>query len=190
MCMWWVRYERELTRASPYLVGAVVPSRAPLLAWLVLAKRALRRRRAKGAKAEAEPPAPAEGGAIVVRGGTATAGAKGGALAVPLRRRAAAVPVPQWHAPWALHAVASGHLGWVRCVAFDPQNQWFVTGSADRTIKVWDLAKCSAGAQGGLKLTLTGHVGAVRGLAVSPRSAYAFSAGDDKKGVVLGLGNE
>ena len=98
-----------------------------------------------------------------------------------LPRRAAAVPVPQWHAPWALHAVASGHLGWVRCVAFDPQNQWFVTGSADRTIKVWDLAKCSAGAQGGLKLTLTGHVGAVRGLAVSPRSAYAFSAGDDKK---------
>ena len=74
--------------------------------------------------------------------------------------------MPQWHAPWALHAVASGHLGWVRCVAFDPQNQWFVTGSADRTIKVWDLAKCSAGAQGGLKLTLTGHVGAVRGLAV------------------------
>ena len=142
---------------------------------------ARRRTRATGAKAEAEPPAPAEGGAIVVRGGTATAGAKGGALAVPLRRRAAAVPVPQWHAPWALHAVASGHLGWVRCVAFDPQNQWFVTGSADRTIKVWDLAKCSAGAQGGLKLTLTGHVGAVRGLAVSPRSAYAFSAGDDKK---------
>ena len=30
----------------------------------------------------------------------------------------------------------SGHLGWVRCVAVDPSNDWFVTGSGDRTIKV------------------------------------------------------
>ncbi len=41
---------------------------------------------------------------------------------------------------------------WVRCVAFDSSNEWFVTGSADRTIKVWDLAS------GQLKLTLTGHI--------------------------------
>lgn len=32
--------------------------------------------------------------------------------------------------------VISGHLGWVRSVAFDPSNEWFCTGSADRTIKV------------------------------------------------------
>lgn len=32
--------------------------------------------------------------------------------------------------------VISGHLGWVRCIAVEPGNQWFVTGSADRTIKV------------------------------------------------------
>jgi pleiotropic regulator 1 len=41
---------------------------------------------------------------------------------------------------------------WVRCLAFDSSNEWFVTGSADRTIKVWDLAS------GQLKLTLTGHI--------------------------------
>ncbi len=46
------------------------------------------------------------------------------------------VPSPQWHAPWELSAVISGHLGWVRSIAFDPSNEWFVTGSADRTIKV------------------------------------------------------
>jgi len=45
---------------------------------------------------------------------------------------------------------------WVRCVAFDSSNEWFVTGSADRTIKVWDLAS------GQLKLTLTGHIEQVR----------------------------
>lgn len=43
---------------------------------------------------------------------------------------------PKWHAPWNLSAVVSGHLGWVRSIAFDPANEWFVTGSSDRTIKV------------------------------------------------------
>ena len=57
------------------------------------------------------------------------------------------VPKPEWHAPWKLMRVVSGHLGWVRAIAIDPTNEWFVTGSADRTIKVWDLAS------GVLKLT-------------------------------------
>jgi pleiotropic regulator 1 len=96
------------------------------------------------------------------------------------RRAAAKIPQPQWHAPWELSAVVSGHLGWVRCIAFDPSNEWFATGSADRTIKIWDLAKCCAGAEGGLKLTLTGHISSVRGLAVSSRHPYLFSAGEDK----------
>lgn len=46
------------------------------------------------------------------------------------------IPQPAWHAPWELCSVVSGHLGWVRSVAFDPSNEWFATGSADRTIKV------------------------------------------------------
>ena len=32
--------------------------------------------------------------------------------------------------------VISGHLGWVRCVDVEPANEWFVTGAADRVIKV------------------------------------------------------
>ncbi len=52
-------------------------------------------------------------------------------------------------------------------------------------IQVWDLAKCSTGAEGGLKLTLTGHIHTVRGLAISKRHPYMFSAGEDKK-VMLG----
>lgn len=90
------------------------------------------------------------------------------------------VQTPQWHAPWELSAVISGHLGWVRSIAVDASNEWFATGAADRTIKIWDLAKCCAGADGGLKLTLTGHISAVRGIVISPRHPYLFSVGEDK----------
>ena len=37
--------------------------------------------------------------------------------------------------------VISGHTGWVRSVAVEPGNQWFATGSADRTIKVQHQAQ-------------------------------------------------
>uniref|UniRef100_H2YZI0 Uncharacterized protein n=1 Tax=Ciona savignyi TaxID=51511 RepID=H2YZI0_CIOSA len=89
-------------------------------------------------------------------------------------RKAQIMPKPRWHAPWKLYRVISGHLGWVRCVAFEPGNEWFVTGSNDRTIKIWDLAS------GKLKLSLTGHISSVRGLAVSDRNPYLFSCGEDK----------
>ncbi|KAK9727553.1 pre-mRNA-splicing factor prp46 [Basidiobolus ranarum] len=81
---------------------------------------------------------------------------------------------PEWHAPWKLMRVISGHLGWVRSIAVEPGNKWFATGAGDRTIKIWDLAS------GTLKLTLTGHISTVRGLAVSPRHPYLFSCGEDK----------
>ncbi|KAG0458069.1 hypothetical protein HPP92_023226 [Vanilla planifolia] len=84
-------------------------------------------------------------------------------------------PRPAWHPPWKNYRVISGHLGWVRSIAFDPGNSWFCTGSADRTIKIWDIAS------GRLKLTLTGHIEQIRGLAVSKRHTYLFSAGDDKQ---------
>ncbi|KAK9706557.1 hypothetical protein RND81_07G134800 [Saponaria officinalis] len=83
-------------------------------------------------------------------------------------------PRPDWHRPWKTYRVISGHLGWVRALAFDPSNTWFCSGSADRTIKIWDVAS------GQLKLTLTGHIEQVRGLAVSQKHTYMFSAGDDK----------
>ncbi|KAI9840701.1 MAG: pre-mRNA-splicing factor prp46 [Sclerophora amabilis] len=81
---------------------------------------------------------------------------------------------PDWHPPWKLMRVISGHLGWVRSLAVEPGNQWFASGAGDRTIKIWDLAT------GSLRLTLTGHISTVRGLAVSPRHPYLFSCGEDK----------
>ncbi|RYG47731.1 hypothetical protein EON67_08280 [archaeon] len=90
------------------------------------------------------------------------------------RRAPPKVPKPAWHAPWKLMRVISGHLGWVHAVAVDASNEWFATGSADRTIKIWDLAS------GALRVTLTGHINTVRALAVSDRHPYLFSAGEDK----------
>lgn len=81
---------------------------------------------------------------------------------------------PVWHPPWQSYRVISGHLGWVRCVAFDASNAWFATGSADRTVKIWDSAT------GRLKLTLTGHVSTVRGISISGRHPYMFTVGEDK----------
>ncbi|KAK7929494.1 hypothetical protein WMY93_005889 [Mugilogobius chulae] len=100
---------------------------------------------------------------------------EGGGTRNALTRRGPTMPKPQWHPPWKLFRVISGHLGWVRSLAVEPGNQWFVTGSADRTIKIWDLAS------GKLKLSLTGHISTVRGVAVSTRSPYLFSCGEDKQ---------
>ncbi|KAG0325407.1 pre-mRNA-splicing factor prp46 [Dissophora globulifera] len=91
-----------------------------------------------------------------------------------VRRPVAKAVRPEWHAPWKLMRVISGHQGWVRSVAVEPGNSWFATGAGDRIIKIWDLAS------GRLRLSLTGHIGQVRGLAVSPRHPYLFSCGDDK----------
>ena len=73
-----------------------------------------------------------------------------------------------WHAPWKLYRVISGHLGWVRSIAFEPGNEWFATGSADRTIKIWDTAS------GQLKLTLTGHIEQIRGCQLSQSFLFFF----------------
>lgn len=115
---------------------------------------------------------------LVAASGAADKGAaKGGAGVKTLSRfrEPPKVPAPTWHAPWKLMRVVSGHTGWVRCIAVEPGNQWFATGSVDRVIKIWDLAT------GKLKLSLTGHISDVRGLAVSERSPYLFSVGADCK---------
>jgi len=80
----------------------------------------------------------------------------------------------QQHASWKQFKVLCGHHGWVRCVDVDITNDFFVTGSADRTIKIWDMASCD------LKLTLTGHTDHVRDVKISQRHPYLFSVGLDQ----------
>ncbi|KXS13787.1 pre-mRNA splicing factor prp46 [Gonapodya prolifera JEL478] len=103
------------------------------------------------------------------------AGSSGSANALIQIRTPPSQLRPKWHPPWRLMRVISGHLGWVRAVAVDPGNEWFVTGGGDRLIKIWDLAS------GTLKLSLTGHISTVRGVVVSDRHPYLFSCGEDKQ---------
>jgi len=115
----------------------------------------------------ADVPFASAGGGILVKSGDS--------------RRAVDIPTPQWHAPWKLSTVLSSHLGWVRSLAFSADNKFLATGSADRTIKLWNFASASVGDESSLQLTLTGHISPVRGLAFSDRLAYLFSAGEDKQ---------
>lgn len=109
-----------------------------------------------------------------LRGATSLALRSSGGSSTLSTSLALAADRPDWHPPWKLFRSISGHHGWVRSIAVDPTNAWFATGSADKTIKIWDVAS------GRLKLTLTGHIAAVHGLAVSARHPYLFSVGEDK----------
>jgi pleiotropic regulator 1 len=114
--------------------------------------------------------------ALVKASSSSGSGASGPNQTRSLIQRPSATPQqrPEWHPPWKLMRVISGHLGWVRSLAVEPNNEWFASGAGDRTIKIWNLAT------GALRLTLTGHISTVRGLAVSPRHPYLFSCGEDK----------
>ena len=79
------------------------------------------------------------------------------------------------HSKWKLYKIITGHTGWVRCIDFDPSNNFFVTGSNDRVIKFWDFPS------GKLKLSYTGHINTIRKVVLSPRNPYLFSCGEDKK---------
>ncbi|XP_034490554.1 pleiotropic regulator 1 [Drosophila innubila] len=120
--------------------------------------------------------APFNGSNSLVRASMPGNSSGGGASNVQLiPKKAPSIPKPKWHAPWKLSRVISGHLGWVRCIAVEPGNEWFATGAGDRVIKIWDLAS------GKLKLSLTGHVSTVRGVAVSTKHPYLFSCGEDRQ---------
>lgn len=75
---------------------------------------------------------------------------------------------------WSLKKLLLGHTGHVTSVTMDPFNAYFATGSADSTIKIWDLVS------GKLQLTLSGHIMAVRDMVISARHPYLFSASEDK----------
>ncbi|KAK9171661.1 WD domain G-beta repeat family protein [Cryptosporidium meleagridis] len=80
----------------------------------------------------------------------------------------------KWAPRFKLNKVISGHKGWVRSIAVDPSNNFFVSGSSDKLIKFWDINS------GILKLTLTGHIAAVRKVLLSERHPFLFSCSEDK----------
>ncbi|KAL6845435.1 hypothetical protein ACP4OV_024930 [Aristida adscensionis] len=78
-----------------------------------------------------------------------------------------------------------GHSGWVSCVSFSPYTPahppTVVSGSWDRTVKVWNLSNCK------LRCTLEGHKGYVNAVTVSPDGSLCASGGKDGKTLLWDL---
>jgi len=73
----------------------------------------------------------------------------------------------------ALEQVLTGHAGWVAAVAVTADGTRAISGSDDRTVRVWDLA---AGRE---QATLTGHTDTVKAVAVTADGTRAISGSDD-----------
>jgi WD40 repeat protein len=65
------------------------------------------------------------------------------------------------------------HLDAVNAVAITPDSRFIVSGSSDKTVRVWRLPT------GELLATLTQHGGAVNAIAVSPNQRWFVSGGSD-----------
>lgn len=75
---------------------------------------------------------------------------------------------------WEVLGVLQGHEGSVFSVAFSPDGTRFVSGSADGTLRVWDVERREEIA------TLRGHSGAVFAAVYSPDGARIASGGRDR----------
>jgi hypothetical protein len=69
-----------------------------------------------------------------------------------------------------------GHQGSVRALAISPDGRWLVTGSQDKTARLWDL---KADDPAKTARVLSGHQGYVRALAISPDGRWLVTGSND-----------
>src|SRR5262249_33473964 len=75
-----------------------------------------------------------------------------------------------------------GHTGTVNSVAFSPDGQRIVTGSGDRTVRVWDVKTGTTLAE------LKGHTGAVTNVSFSADGMRLLTAGSGERALVAQAG--
>jgi len=67
--------------------------------------------------------------------------------------------------------------GPITTVAISSDSRWLVTGSADKTARLWDLSAKDPAAN---SIVLRGHEGPVRAVAISPDNRWLVTGSDDK----------
>ena len=65
----------------------------------------------------------------------------------------------------------------VSAVAISPDNRWLVTGSYDKTARLWDLSAKDPAAN---PVVLRGHEGWVTAVAISPDNRWLVTGSSDK----------
>ena len=78
-----------------------------------------------------------------------------------------------WNTSTGLPAHLRGHTDYVSSVTFSPDGKTLVSGSVDKTIRLWDVAT------GKQKKTITGHTDYVSSLTFSPGGHTFASGGGD-----------
>ena len=80
---------------------------------------------------------------------------------------------PSGESEQAKELTLKGHSGWVNSVSFSPDGKRIVSGSVDKTLKVWDAET------GQEVLTLNGHTQTVTSVSFSPNGRRIVSGSYD-----------
>jgi WD40 repeat protein len=103
-----------------------------------------------------------------------------GALQCSAEGRLSASSRPHFRLRWtasrqapALVLTLAGHADWVNAVAVTPDGRFALSGSHDRTLKLWNLTT------GQPRMTLMGHTGPVYTVSILPDGCHALSGSTD-----------
>ncbi|XP_062352472.1 transcription initiation factor TFIID subunit 5 isoform X3 [Cinclus cinclus] len=79
--------------------------------------------------------------------------------------------------------IFAGHLADVTCTRFHPNSNYIATGSADRTIRLWDVLN------GNCVRIFTGHKGPIHSLAFSPNGRFLATGATDGRVLLWDIGH-
>ncbi|KAJ8789475.1 hypothetical protein J1605_022002 [Eschrichtius robustus] len=79
--------------------------------------------------------------------------------------------------------IFAGHLADVNCTRFHPNSNYVATGSADRTVRLWDVLN------GNCVRIFTGHKGPIHSLTFSPNGRFLATGATDGRVLLWDIGH-